>query len=131
MTGPGLEGVTERLRGICASLPGAREHDAWAGTSWRVGTFTFAHTLEIRDGRPAGYAGVFGTGGPVVVVTFQADADEGRALAASGRGFVLPPWRPGVVGLVVGEDTDWTELAELVTESHRLAPAARSRRRTG
>lgn len=126
---PDLDGVTERLRRICNSLPGAREHEAWTGTSWRVGAFTFVHTLEIRAGRPAGYARVFGTDGPAVVVTFQADEDERRALAASGRGFVLPPWRPGVVGVVVDGSTDWTELTELIVESHRLAPSGGARGR--
>jgi len=43
-------------------------------------------------------------------------ADEGlRGAAAEVR-----PWNPGVVGLLVGAETDWDEVAELVAESHRL-----------
>lgn len=129
--GTDLDAVTARVRAICGPLPGVREHAAWTGTSWRVGSFTFAHVLEIRDGRPPAYARAFGTDGPAVVVTFQASEDERRALAQSGRGFVLPPWRPGVAGLVVDDTTDWSELAELLTDSRALADPAPPRRRRG
>ena len=111
--------VVERIRTICADLPDAREREAWTGTSWRRATVTFAHVVEITDGWPRAYAKAFATDGPATVVTFQAAPDEYEALRASGHPFHHPPWRPGIVGVVVDDATDWTELAELVVESYR------------
>jgi len=85
---------------------------------------TFAHVLEIRDGSPPIYAEVFGVADRSTVVTFQADADERRALAERD-GFCLPPWRPGIVGQDFSGRTDWTELAELLVESHRICRSGR------
>ena len=87
--------------------------------SWRRADVTFAHVVEITDGWPKAYASVFGTDGPTTVVTFQAAPDEYQALRAAGHPFHHPPWRPGIVGVVIDDSTDWTELAELVTESYR------------
>lgn len=40
---------------------------------------------------------------------------------------VLPPaWRPGIVGMVIDEDTDWDEVAELLTDSWCLLAPPRS-----
>jgi hypothetical protein len=111
--------VVERLRAICAEFADAREHEAWTGTSWRRGKVTFVHVVEITDGWPPAYASAFGTDGPATVVTFQAAPDEYEALRAVGPPFHHPPWRPGIVGVVVDDSTDWTELAELVAESSR------------
>ena len=45
------------------------------------------------------------------------------ALANAGPPFYQPPWSPTVVGMVLDGDTDWDELAELLTESYQvLAP---------
>src|SRR6187551_3208840 len=111
-------GIVARLRAICAGLPDACEHEAWTGTSWRRGDVTFAHVVQITDGWPPAYAKAFGTDGPATVVTFQAAADEYAALRAAGHPYHHPPWRPGIVGVVVDDDTtDWAELEELVVES--------------
>lgn len=114
------EEMVERIRSICASLPGACEHDAWTGTSWRVRGQTFAHIVEITDGWPPAYSRAFETHGPATIVTFQADTDDYRSLAEIGHPFHRPPWRPGIVGHVIGEHTDWDELTELITDSHHL-----------
>jgi hypothetical protein len=112
--------LVDRVRAICAELAGSHEHEAWTGTSWRIGTTTFAHVVQIGGGGPPAYARAFGTDGPATVVTFQADADEYRALQAVGPPYHHPPWRPGIVGLVVDDTTDWTELTEHVQESYRV-----------
>ena len=112
--------VVARLRETCLPLAGATEHRAWTGTSWRVGRTTFAHVLQIDAGWPPVYARAFATDGSATVVTFQVDDDERRALGQLGPPFHLPPWRPGIVGVVIADGTDWTELAELLTDSHRL-----------
>jgi len=112
--------AVDRLRAVCAGLPEAREEAAWIGTRWRIGKETFAHLVRIEDGWPPAYARAAGTGGPVTVLTFQSSGEELDALGAAGPPFFRPPWRPGILGLVVGADTDWVEVAELVTDSYRL-----------
>ena len=42
------------------------------------------------------------------------------APAPAGLPFYKPPWSPTIVGMVLNADTDWTEVAELVTESYRF-----------
>lgn len=117
--------LVEVVHRTCAGLPGVEEVAAWTGTSWRVRGKTFAHVLEVRDGWPPKYAAVFATDGPATVLTFQSEGEELEVLAEQGTPFFRPPWRPGVVGLLVDEQTDPDEVAELVTESWRiLAPRA-------
>ena len=111
--------VVDRIRAICTRLPGAREHEAWTGTSWRIGRTTFAHVVQIAHGRPAAYARAFATDGPVTVVTFQAPPEDRAAFAATGDPYHLPPWRPGIVGLVLDDATDWSLVAEHLEDSHR------------
>jgi hypothetical protein len=113
------DAIVDRLRAICRCLPDAREHVAWTGTSWRVGSTTFAHVVQIADGRPPGYARTFATDGPTTVVTFQAPPEDREALRAEGAPYHLPPWRPGIVGVVIDGDTDWAVLEEHVEDSYR------------
>ena len=47
----------------------------------------------------------------------------------AGPPFYQPPWSPTVVGMVLDDDTDWDEVAELVTESYRLCAPQKLRRR--
>lgn len=111
--------LVARIRSICDALTPSVEHRAWTGTSWRTGGTTFAHVLQIDGGRPPAYAGAFGTDGPATVVTFQADPDDHIALARHGHPFVIPPWRPNIVGIVIEPTTDWAELATLIADSHQ------------
>ena len=107
----------DRVGAICVALPGVVERDAWRGVAWEVSGRTFAHVLPIEDGRPPVYARAFGTDGPALALTFWS---AGIELEALRRAFVAPPWNPSVVGLILAEDTDWAEVAELIAESHRL-----------
>jgi hypothetical protein len=109
-----------RVRAMCAPLERALEHDAWTGASWRIGRCTFAHVLEIVDGRPPAYARAFATIGPATVLTFQCASDERAALAHAGPPFHLPAWRPGIVGVTIDQDTDWAHIGELIAESHAI-----------
>jgi hypothetical protein len=116
--------MIERLRTICLALPEAYEEDAWTGTRWRVRTKTFAHVLDITDGWPPVYAREAGTDGPATVLMFRSTPPELDVLRRSGPPFFAPIWRADEVGLVVGDDVDWDEVAELVTESYcAQAPA--------
>ena len=117
----------ERLREICVSLPSAYEEDAWVGTRWCVRKKNFAHIVLIEDGWPPAYAraaGVEGAPGMLCVLTFRSSGEELVALEAHGRPFFKPPWWTDIVGVEIDDDTDWDEIAELVTESYcLLAPA--------
>ena len=110
----------DRLRAICDGLPEAHAEAACSGKRWRVGKQPFAHLVAIVDGWPPAYARSAGTDGPVVVLTFQSSGEELQALSNVGHPYFRPPWRPGIVAMFIDDDTDWDEVAELVTESYCL-----------
>ena len=115
--------IVERLRPLCLALPEAYEEEAWVGARWRVRKHTFAHVVRIEAGYPPAYARAAGTDGPVTVLTFRAAGPELDALALAGHPYVKPGWFPDIVGLLLDDDTDWSEVAELVVESYFvLAP---------
>jgi hypothetical protein len=77
----------------------------------------------VADGWPPAYARAAGTDGPCTVLTFRSSGAELDVLGATGHPFFRPPWGPDVVGMVLEADPDWTEVAELLTDSFRvLAP---------
>ena len=77
---------------------------AWVGTRWRVGSATVAHVFGGEDG--------------LFRLTFRAEPDEVMALAHLGDPYFKASWGSDVVGLLIDERTDWTELAELLTDSY-------------
>ena len=116
--------MIEPIRAVCLALPEAYEEDAWVGTRWRVRGKTFAHVLSIDDGWPPAYARAAATDGPAYVLMFRAAGEELAALRDGGAPFFAPPWRADEVGLVLGDDVDWDEVRELLTESYcAQAPA--------
>jgi hypothetical protein len=112
--------VVARLRALCGALPEAYEEDAWVGTRWSVRKKAFAHVVFVADGWPPAYAHAVGSDGPVTVLTFRAAGEELDALVHAGPPFFKPVWFKDIVGLVLDRETDWSEVAELVTESYRL-----------
>ncbi len=112
--------IVDRLRAVCLVLPEAYEEQAWVGTRWCVRNKTFAHVLMIDRGWPPVYARTTGTDGPAVVLTFQSSDQELEAFSNLGHPFFRPVWRPGIVGVFIEPDTDWSEIAELLTESFCL-----------
>jgi hypothetical protein len=115
--------IVERLHVICAELPESRQEGAWVGTRWRIRTRTFAHVVAIDGGWPPAYATAAGTDGPATVLTFRSAGDELAALSAVGPPFFKPVWFRDILGLTLGDDVDWEEVAELLTESYCvLAP---------
>jgi hypothetical protein len=113
----------ERLRPICLGLPDAYEEQAWVGTRWRIRKKTFAHVLVIDPEHQAAYARMVGSDEPVCVVTFRCPGDEIEGLVAGGHPFYKAAWGHDVVGLILDDDADWDEIAELMTESYCvLAP---------
>jgi hypothetical protein len=113
--------IVAALRAVCLGLPEAYEEPAWVGTRWRVRTRTFAHVLVIEAGWPPVYARAAGCDG--TVLTFRSSGAELAALSALGRPFFKPLWPADAVGMLLDAGADWSEVAELLTESYCvLAP---------
>ena len=96
--------VLRRLGEVLLALPRCHEEDAWVGVRWRVGTATVAH--------------VFGGEDQLFRVVFRAEPDEVMAMQHLGPPYFRAEWGTNVVGLVLDDDTDWDELAELLTDSY-------------
>jgi hypothetical protein len=108
---PVPEEAVQRLGRILGAFPECRQESAWVGTRWRVGDTTVAH--------------VFGGEDQLFRITFRAEADEVMAFEHLGLPYFRAGWGRNVVGILLDDDTDWTELAELLTDSYCLqAPAS-------
>lgn len=115
--------ILEPLRAICLTLPDAYEEPAWVGLRWRIRQRTIAHVLRIDPDHQRAQGRAAGTDGPLCLMTFRAPGDELAALVAAGYPFYKADWGVNVVGVVLDADSDWDELAELLTDSYRvLAP---------
>jgi hypothetical protein len=117
--------VVSRLGSVALALPEAREEEAWTGVRWRIRARTFAHVAVAQMGYESSFRDLTGVTDPTTVLTFQARGDELLALVHAGLPFYKPPWSPTVVGMVLDDDTDWTEVAELVAESYRACAPRR------
>ena len=80
------------------------------GTEFKIRRRTFAYVFAVED--PSGR--VF------TMLSCRAEPEEREVLLAIGHPFFAP--RAGIdrIGVVLDQDTDWTEFSELVTESYRL-----------
>ena len=99
--------IVDRLASICLALPETTQQPAWTGTRWQVRRRTIAHVLTIDSEK-----------GPATVMTFRSDGPERDALLATGHPFFKAGWGTNVVGMVLGDGTDWEEVAELLAESY-------------
>ena len=133
MSGPGdvPPEILARLRPICRSLPDVHEEPAWIGVRWRVRKRTVAHVYTPDPERSPVYARHVVAGEAPTVMTFRVPVDDLLGLTSQAP-FFRAPWGHNVAAVVLGAGTDWTEIAELVTDSYcELAPkflAARIRR---
>lgn len=93
-----------RVDAVLGALPRCHRESAWTGTRWRVGGATVAH--------------IFGGEDQVFRITFRADPDEVMAFQHLGAPYFNVGWSGNAVGLVLDDDTDWEELAELLTDSY-------------
>lgn len=117
--------VLVRLRAVCLALPETYEEPAWVGTRWRIRKKTFAHVLRVAPGEPPVHAREASVDGPSTVLIFRAQGEELAVLTDTGYPFYRPAWGRGVVGMILRPDSadnpvDWTEVAELLTESYRV-----------
>jgi YjbR len=110
--------ILAKLRGICLGLPETYEEPAYIGTRWRIRKKTFAHVFVIEDGQPHYYAKDIGRDG--TVVTFRASPEELHALSNGGDPFFKTTWPPDMIALLIEDDADWAEVAELLTDSYRV-----------
>ena len=108
-----------RIAATALALPETREEDAWTGVRWRIRSKTFAHVMVGQEGFESAFRDLTGIAEPTTLLTFHASGDELLALVHAGLPFYKPPWSPTIVGMVLDNDTDWAEVAELVTESYR------------
>ena len=100
------EEMVLRIGAVMDRFPRAVEENAWVGTRWRVGQATIAH--------------VFGGEDQLFRITFRAEADEVIAFEHLGAPYFKVEWGANVVGMLLDDDTDWDELAELLTDSYCL-----------
>ena len=100
--------VEARLRKICLALPDVYEEKAWVGSRWLIRRRNFAFVLGVDE---------------KVVVVFRSAPPELDALVHAGHPFFGAGYGKNVVGMVIDDDTDWKELAELLADSYCiLAP---------
>lgn len=105
--------LEDRVNGIRLALPDAYQEHAWVGTRWRVRTRTFAHVYTAGRERPAASVKPAALAGPGCVVTFRSPSEGSGALVGSGFPYFRADRGRDVVGMVLSERTDWTEVAEL------------------
>jgi hypothetical protein len=98
-----------RVAELVERLPEAYEQDAWVGVRWRIRAHTIAHVRPL----PAHAADAVG-------VTFRAAVQDADLYAGLGGPWFKPDWSPTVAGLVLTDATDWSEVAELLTDSYCL-----------
>ncbi|MQW76705.1 MmcQ/YjbR family DNA-binding protein [Nocardioides sp. dk4132] len=99
-----------RIDAVLSALPQCASEPAWVGVRWRVGSATVAHVFGGEDG--------------LFRITFRAEPDEVMAFEHLGPPYFRVGYGADVVGLLLDDDTNWQELAELLTESYCLrAPA--------
>lgn len=107
------QALFEEVERICLALPEITvRSDKWAH-AFEIRRRTFAFLLAPED--PEGV--------PRPMLVLRADPLERRALLAQGHPFFGTNSGGDRVGVVLDDETDWTEVTELVTESYRmLAP---------
>lgn len=100
----------DRIGEVLLALPQVEQEEAWTGVRWRVHGRTVAHVFGGEDQR--------------FRVTFRGEPDEVTAFQHLGDPYFRMGWADNGIGMVLDADTDWTEVAELLTDSYCVqAPA--------
>lgn len=86
------------------ALPGSAPEDAWVGVRWRVAGATVAHLFGGEDQR-------------FRLVMHGQPADV-HAFEHLGDPYFRAGWGTNVIGLILDDDTDWSEVEELLIESY-------------
>lgn len=98
--------MVDQVRAAVADLPEVHEENAWVGVRWQVAGATFAH--------------LFGGEDQLIRITLRGEPDEVVAFEHLGHPYFRAGWGANVIGMVVDDDTDWSEVAELLTDSYCL-----------
>ncbi len=101
----------DRVEQMLGHLPRVLCEPAWVGTRWRVQGATVAH--------------VFGGKDQLFRITFRGELDEVMAFRHLGAPYFKAEWGSNVIGILLDDDTDWEELAELLTDSYCLVAPER------
>jgi predicted DNA-binding protein (MmcQ/YjbR family) len=103
----------DRLRSVCLAFPEATERETWGQATFRVREKIFAMAGD-RDGRMA-------------VSSKARPGLQGALVGADPNRFFVPPYvgPKGWIGIYLGDETDWDELADLIEESYRMTAPKR------
>ena len=112
------DAVLAELRSVCLGLPETYEEPAWVGTRWCVRKKTFAHVFAVDEWSPPSIAKVAKAIGPGTMLVFRSDGPELVALRNAGPPFFYAGWGRDVIAMTLGQDIDWAEVTELLTESY-------------
>ncbi len=102
-----------RLREICLALPEAHEVEAWGEPTFRVKNKLFAMFAAANKHHGGGRPGIWCKAAP---------GNQELMIQHAPTKFFRPPYvgTSGWVGVYLDGDVDWTEVAELLTDSYRL-----------
>jgi predicted DNA-binding protein (MmcQ/YjbR family) len=105
----------EQLRAICLALPEATERETWGEATFRVREKIFAMAGN-GNGR-----------GRWAVACKARPGLQGALVDTAPTRFYVPPYvgPKGWIGIYLGDETDWDELADLVEESYRMTAPKR------
>ena len=103
--------LADRVRSVMVTLPETREEDACVGVRWRVGSSTVAHLFGGEDQQ--------------FRIVLRGQSADVVAFEHLGHPYFRAGWGSDVIGLILDEDTDWVEVAELLTESYCIQAPAR------
>lgn len=109
--------VVRLVRKACASLPEVTDEEVRGRVVFRIRKRVFLNLLAVDD--PAGNR--------VSIVSLKVEPSELAALIANGHPYFRlgSSQAAGWVGVVIDQDTDWSELQELATDSYCFAAPKR------
>lgn len=102
--------VLDRARSPCLALPESTEVQTDVGTEFKIRRRTFAYVFAVADR----------SGRVFTMLSCRAEPEEREVLLAIGHPYFAPRAGADRIGVVLDDNTDWTEFSELVTESYRL-----------
>lgn len=125
-------GVEDRVRAICLALPAVEEERAWTGSPrWLVRRRTFAHLLAVEPEADNAFARLVDAAdawpvpaAPVTIVVFRSAGEELMALRHLGPPYLDAGFGRNAMAMIL-DAPDWSEVAELLTESYRLLAPTR------
>ena len=100
--------VEARLREICLALPETTEEQPYNGFRWMIRRRNFCQVFALDEG---------GAEAKVMIV-FRSDPPEHEVLAQLGHPFFAGGWGNNVMGMILDDAVDWTEVAELLCDSY-------------